>query len=552
MRISTVLGILSIVLLLLGGLTLILPLISATGLRVSAGSVSLHGSGSASVPLDVTNKGFLAFNALKIAVTLIGPGGSAIASGSSEPVTIAPGSEAQINITVTSQGGASLSSAATIRANVSTNIGGFFPVSSVFTLPFQLSGVTVPSAQTPIKHVVVMMMENHAFDNIFGVYPTNNESTSNPIISQIQTPTNLLSLGQSPLGLTAIPPGTYSTPDIPHDLENETAAWNNGNMNGFLSHMGNYSLYYFTSSQMSGEWNLAEEYGLADQYFQPVMGPTVPNRIAALSGHIPSQSYSETLNSSDLLTFASQSIFAELTANELTWGYYSEGGAGAMAPLLQSQQIPLFTASLGSVDDFFNQLSNGSMPAVSWIDPYTWTGGYSGENIMDSQHPPYSVSNGEVWMLNIVNHLESSQYWNSSAIFITYDEGGGYYDQVPPPTLDGNQLGFRIPLILISPYVKEGYVSHTMLTHTSIPAFIDYNWKLPALSQLVLDSNLPLDLFNFNTPYPDGQVARAPMTIDPSSQFPLTPQLPFSQLPYQRQGSSSQTLAQQGAGIWQG
>jgi phospholipase C len=554
LRISRVFGILSIVFLIVGGLTVILPLISAVGLRVSAGAVILNlGGGSATVPLYLTNYGFLSFSVQKFAVTLLGSDGSVVGSGSSEPVSIAPGGESTINVTVSKQGGASLASAVTIRANVSTNIGGFFPVSSVFMLPFQLgSGFSVPSARTPIEHVVVMMMENHAFDNIFGVYPTNNESTSDPIVSQIQTPTNLLSLSQVPPSLTAIPPSTFSTPDVPHDLDNETAAWDNGNMDGFLSHMGDYSLTYFNSSQMSTEWNLAEEYGLADQYFQPVLGATVPNRLAALSGHIPSESYSENLDSSDLITYAGESIFAEVEANGLSWGYYSEGGAGAMAPLLNSTQVPLNTASLGSVDDFFNQLSNGTMPAVSWIDPYTWTGGYSGENIMDSQHPPYNVSNGEVWMLNIVNHVENSQYWNSSAIFITYDEGGGYYDQVAPPRLDGNQLGFRVPLIVISPYAKEGYVSHTVLTHLSIPAFIDYDWKLPALSQLVLDSNLPLDFFNFNTAYQDGKVARASMTIDPSSQFPLSLQLPFSQLPYQRQGSSSQTLAQQGASVWQG
>ena len=203
LRASRVFGILSIIFLLVGSLTVILPLISAAGLRVSAGAVILNfGGGSATVPLHLTNNGFLSFSVGKIAVTLVGSDGSMIASGSSEPVSIASGGASQINVTVTRQGGASLSSAATVKADVSTNIGGFFPVSSVFTLPFELgSGVGVPSAQTPIKHVVIMMMENHAFDNIFGVYPTNNVSTSDPIISQIVTPTNFLSLSQPPVRL---------------------------------------------------------------------------------------------------------------------------------------------------------------------------------------------------------------------------------------------------------------------------------------------------------------------------------------------------------------
>jgi phospholipase C len=185
------------------------------------------------------------------------------------------------------------------------------------------------------------------------------------------------------------------------------------------------------------------------------------------------------------------------------------------------------------------------MPAVAWLDPFSWTSEANGLNIQYSQHPPYNVTEGETWMLNIVNHVEQSQYWSSSAIFITYDESGGYYDHVAPPQLDGNQLGFRVPLIVVSPFSKEGYVSHTILTHTSLVAFIDYNWKLPGLSQMVLDSNLPLDFFDFGS-------ARLSFPIDSAAQFPMQPQTPFSSLGYQREGSSSQTLSQMGVGLWDG
>jgi phospholipase C len=536
------------VLLIAAALTGLLPVASAVGLRVSVGQVSVSGCCSASVPLELTNGGFLALNGLKIQATLFDSSGSAVGSGSSGTVDVPVGQMTPLTVRVASTGGASLASTSKVQVQAVTNIGGLLPVSTFLTVPIQLNGGgPAPIAQTPIKHVVVIMMENHAFDNIFGVYPSGNGTVSSPLVSQIQTPNNLLG-ASAPHGIAAIPPGTFSTPDLPHDSVNETAAWNNGANDGFASHMGSNSLTYFTNSQLAGEWNLAEQYGLGDSYFQPVLGPTIPNRIMALTGNLPDQSFvnAETINSSAVTNVALKSIYAELTANQLGWGYYSEGGAGALASLAQNSQVPFPPGSLGSVNDFFNTLSNGTMPAVSWLDPFSWTSEANGQNIQYSQHPPYNVTEGETWMLNIVNHLENSQFWNSSAIFITYDEGGGYYDHVAPPRLDGNQLGFRVPLIVVSPYAKEGYVSHTVLTHTSLLAFIDYNWKLPGLSQIVLDSDIPLDFFAF------GSSARPANPIDPASVFPMTPQTPFTSLGYQREGSSTQTLTQMGVGLWNG
>ena len=546
MRASRAFGILSVIFLVGAALTGLLPAASVLGLRVSVGQVSVSG-GTASVPLNLTNGGFLALNGLKIQATLLDSNGNTIGSGSSNAVNISPGSTAPLTVTVTSSNGASLESASKVEVTAATNIGGILPVSTFLTVATQIAGGgSALVAQTPIKHVVIIIMENHAFDNIFGVYPTANGTVTNPLALAIQAPTNLLGR-TGPTGIAPVPPGTFSTPDIPHDSQNETAAWDSGAMDGFGTHMGSNSLTYFTNSQLAGEWNLAEEYGLGDSYFQPVLGPTIPNRLTALTGTVPGPQFanSETINSSAVAGVALKSIFAELTSQGLDWGYYSEGGAGALATLANNPQVPFPPGSLGSVNDFFNTMSNGTMPAVAWLDPFSWTSEANGLNIQYSQHPPYNVTEGETWFLNIVNHVEQSQYWNSSAIFITYDESGGFYDQVAPPQLDGNQLGFRVPLIVVSPFAKEGYVSHTVLTHTSLVAFIDYNWKLPGLSQMVLDSNLPLDFFDFGS-------ARSPFPIDPSAQFPMQPQTPFSSLGYQREGSSSQTLSQMGVGLWNG
>lgn len=512
------------------------------------GQVVVSGCCSASVPLTLTNGGFLALDGLKIQATLFNSVGVVIGSGSSDTVDVPSGGTTPLNVIVASTGGASLSSTSKVEVQAATDIGGLLPVSTFLTIPISLGGGgPAPVAQTPIQHVVVIMMENHAFDNIFGVYPTANGSVSSPLASQIQAPNNLL--GRTvPQRTSAIPPGTFSTPDLPHDSTNETAAWDGGSMDGFAAHMGPTSLTYFTDSQLAGEWNLAAQYGLGDAYFQSVLGPTIPNRITALTGSFPDPSYAnaQTIDSSAVAGLALKSIFAELTSQQLSWGYYSEGNAGALASLAQDSQIPFPPGSLGSVNDFYNSLSNGTMPAVSWLDPFSWTSEANGQNIQFSQHPPYNVTQGEIWMLDIVNHVENSQFWGSSAIFITYDESGGYYDHVSPGTLDGNQLGFRVPLIVVSPYAKEGYVSHTVLTHTSLLAFIDYNWSLPGLSQLVLDSNLPLDFFAFNAS------ARTAHPVDPSVAFPMQPQTPYGSLGYARSGSSSQTLSQMNRQLWDG
>ncbi|MGC8542771.1 MAG: alkaline phosphatase family protein, partial [Vulcanisaeta sp.] len=154
---------------------------------------------------------------------------------------------------------------------------------------------------------------------------------------------------------------------------------------------------------------------------------------------------------------------------------------------------------------------------------------------------------------------------NSTVIFITWDEFGGYYDHVPPPMINGEPLGIRVPLIVISPYAKEDYVSHTLLTHASLIAFIDYNWGLPALNRYVLESNIPLDFFYFS-------MSREPIIFngsqgfplisnvysipnasnyrDLSSLFPLKPQIPLNELPYLRYGSSNITLAELGSSVY--
>ena len=116
--------------------------------------------------------------------------------------------------------------------------------------------------------------------------------------------------------------------------------------------------------------------------------------------------------------------------------------------------------------------------------------------------------------------------------------------------VDGVQLGFRIPLFVISPYAKENYVSNTVMDHSSTLSFIDYNWQLPALNPYVAESGLPLDMFDFNQTYSGGALARQPVVLGNSSQYPTNLQIPLNGLPYQRTGSTDATLASLGAKLY--
>jgi len=381
--------------------------------------------------------------------------------------------------------------------------------------------------RTPISHVVFVMMENHSFDNFFGTYPVANGVNN----SQIETPANLLNLPNAP-SLVEVPSGNSSTENPNEGFDTYHFDWDNGKMDRFAQSSGAQSMTYFTSAQLAIEWDWAEEYSMGDMYFSSVLSDTNPNRLMSLAGQTP---VSADYGPPPYLS-VNQTIMYQLSNSGVSWGYYISDPSADWFPLNYFSGINEYSQNIQSWTSFFSSLQNGTLPSVSWVMP---VGG--GETHV-SQHPSENVTEGELWLSNVVDSVMQSPYWNSTAIFITYDEGGGYYDQVPPPSVDGTQLGFRVPFLVISPYAKEGYVSSTVLNHGSILAFIEYNWELPALGGFVASSNIPLDMFDFNQSYPDGSLVRAPVVVPQSASFPLPFQIPTSSLPYTRSGSSSIVL----------
>ncbi len=432
------------------------------------------------------------------------------------------------------------------------------------------SGPLQPSVnRTPIQHVVILMMENNAFDVAFGLYPALENGTLAP---HVTIPNNLGNAspeftcpGLYPQGrpcptdrIQVVPNGTFYTADPVEGYAPSHVDWNRGGMNGWLLPGGSgvAALNTYSIHQMAPEWVLAQEYALGDNYFASALTETNPNRLIAIAG------YSPVTNDYGPPPFVpyDRTIFAELAHYGLTSGYYLDDPSGGTGILGYLSDLPSNSPSVQSYAQFESESQNGTLPTLSWVLPLF--GGLPATTY--SQHPPGSVLAGEMWMLYMVNEVMTGKDWNSTAIVVTYDEGGEYYDHVAPPYLDGGVLGERVPLIVISPYSKEDYVSHTVLNHASWIAFLDYNWGLPALNGFVADSNLPLDLFDFaqspRAPFPLSATRGFPVPrsipfpppsgVDLAPLFPQPFQLPLPSLNYSLTGSSAITLRSLGAGLY--
>jgi phospholipase C len=275
---------------------------------------------------------------------------------------------------------------------------------------------------------------------------------------------------------------------------------------------------YFDYHSIAGYWDYAEEYGLGDNYFAPVLSTTTPNRLMLLTGDTP---VAGNYGPPPYIAYSS-TIMRQLDDAAVTWGYYdyldAYGGPSNVYPLNYTSGMPQQALrNTKNISDLTQELANGSgLPSVSFV---------SSLGVSDlTEHPPFNPTTGELWAVSIINSVMESSYWPTTAIFITWDEGGGFYDHVIPPreftvnhsfTDELIGLGQRVPLLVISPYSRENFVSSMLLSHLSLLHFVEYNWNLPRLNGLVAESNLPLEFFNFS------QSPRTPIVLDSPRVYPI-------------------------------
>lgn len=340
-----------------------------------------------------------------------------------------------------------------------------------------------PFPATPVRHVVEIMMENHAFDNYFGTFPGVHGLPPNASVP------NGSGGFVRPYWIQG-----YSTPDLPHDRLSELADVDSGRMDGFVEQMARYNasapntpMGYYNSTQVGGYWSLAEQFVLCDMYFASVLGPTLPNRLYSLAGTSGGIT-TDTLPAGGL---ALATIFDELSASGISWQYFYQPTNIPPLPLMLSplRSTPSETNDVVPLVGLPSEIAAGALPSVTFVDP---TGSFT-----ESEHPPENVTVGELWSLSLIDDLEASPLWSSTAIFLTWDEGGGFYDHVLPPTVDALGDGLRVPMIVISPYTRAGGIDSTTFDHTSVLKFIDQNWGIPSLTSRVAGTQSIDAVFHF-------------------------------------------------------
>jgi phospholipase C len=349
--------------------------------------------------------------------------------------------------------------------------------------------------KTTVQHLVVIEMQNSSFDHLFGMMPPANGNTINGphpgAPGYVQTDQSGNSV--SPTLLTNLAP-----PALPEGNAAYVKVVDGGAMDKFAYYNGDESMGYYDGSVsgISALWNYAQQYAIADNYFGSVIGeaPTNPLYMIAASDNnfiFSVQPFYGPCNQADKaatpLTFPNDGD--QLTQKGISWAVYQEdnGNCSAYSPLHNPFQY--FTSTYQVTTDysrFATDLAGGSFPAVVFVFP----------NNRDDMHPGFGpITNGIDFIDTIVKELQASPIWSSTAVIVTWDTFGGWYDHVPPPTVDSQGLAPRVPLLVISPLAKQGYVSHLQMDHVSILRFIQNNWGLSSLNTRNTQSNDLSDLF---------------------------------------------------------
>jgi phospholipase C len=367
------------------------------------------------------------------------------------------------------------------------------------------------SAQPPpdanlIKHVVFILKENHTFDNYFGAFPGADGASTGKIHNG-----RIVNLGNAP---------DFIPKDIGHNSDDCLMAMDNGKMDRFdlipgafqRNHLINYTRY--RQDQLPNYWAWASRFALADEFFTSVHGPSFPNHlftIAAQSagaidnplGNVwgcdaqaslvpiidPTGKHTKVPPCFDVTTVADS-----LNSAGLTWRYYGPGigSSGyhwsAFDAIRHIRFGSQWRTNVLPLARFSRDVAANQLATMTWITTDTET----------SEHPRFGeVCSGENSTVEMVDAIMKSPEWNSTVIFVSWDDFGGFYDHVPPPQLDAFGLGPRVPLLIISPFAKSGFIEHQQLEFASVVKFVEEVFGLPFLTSRDASSNDMFDAFDF-------------------------------------------------------
>jgi phospholipase C len=376
-----------------------------------------------------------------------------------------------------------------------------------------------PATASPISHIVILIQENRSFDNLFATFPDADGATQ-----------GIMSNGQT----VPLSKGPLQSYDMAHNHATFETEYDGGKMDGFdqanvnihgvTQHAGQYAYRYVDPKQIGPYWSMAKQYVLADHMFQTqssgsftahldlIRGSTKidanasivdltsedPSGCDAPKGTVTSLIYKSgrvATGAGPFPCFSWITISDLLDAKHVSWKYYVEPlccNGGPIWNAFDAIRPVRYGADWANVSmpetKVFDDLTKGQLPAVSWIVP----------KVHNSDHPGEPPDHGPAWVAQVVNAIGHSPEWKSTAILVLWDDWGGLFDHVPPPQLDYQGLGFRVPMIVISPYAPRGRVSHTQYEFGSILRFIEDNWGLGRLNTTDVRANSIDDAFDFS------------------------------------------------------
>jgi phospholipase C len=359
-----------------------------------------------------------------------------------------------------------------------------------------------------IDTIVVVMMENRSLDHYFGSAAFREGLAINGLTGRETNP-RIDGTPVQVFHMTNLQPA-----DPPHGWDACHLQWNLGANDGFvieheLDHPESYAevMGYHIRDQLPIIYALADEYVLFDNWFCSVMGPTWPNRFflhAASSGGTMGNSPTGGLTTIwDLLGDAGVSHSNYYSDLPWAWGAFTN-------PLLPYTN---------SIDEFFAAAEAGTLPSFSIIDPnFGILPGGSGGN---DDHPSHDITLGQVFLASVYTALAQSPQWSRCLLIITYDEHGGFYDHVSPPTTtderpEFEQLGFRVPSLAVGPFVRRGCIDGTQLEHVSVIATAMRRFGLPALNDRVTvtsDVSSAINPAYFDDPRPPAPIPQLSVSV---------------------------------------
>jgi phospholipase C len=347
-----------------------------------------------------------------------------------------------------------------------------------------------------IRYVIVIVKENHTFDSYFTNFP-GAESSTMAKKDGSSTPFKRPIAPDGPLGC-----------DVNHDHDHALAAYNNGEMNGFTAGTfcsdPNTPFYMYQEAQIPNYWALARNFVLADHFFSTILTSTTPGHFAGVAAQSPFYGNADSASGCSVpeVNRAGVDAYNRDTCNlrgqvdpcfdvpsivdafpkDLDWRAYGNIGAGGRIAtpfnfiLSVGGNNATRAAHYKALPTLLADLDKGDQPNLAYVD-------VAGPESL-SEHPPAAVCPGENYSIDIVNRIMKGPHWKETAILITWDDWGGFYDHVAPALEKCDFTpGFRLPLLIVSPYAKKGHVLKTVTEHASIPRFIEDVFGMPRMHE---------------------------------------------------------------------